>query len=151
MNPSASTINLMALLSRVLIAVLFLPFGMEKITGFDDTVKYIMSAHLPFPQVAAVIGIVAETVLPILLLVGWQTRWVALALGIYTAALPFLFHIYWTAPAAQMYEMKLNFYKDLGIAGGLFALVASGAGAWSMDARRPEHGIQARRAGGAAR
>ncbi len=35
-----------------------------------------------------------------------------------------------------MYGMKLNFYKDLGIAGGLFALVACGAGAWSMDARR---------------
>ena len=139
MNPSASTINLMSFLSRVLIAVLFLPFGLEKIMGFDGTVKYIISAHLPFPEVAAVIGIVAETILPILLLVGWQTRWVALALAIYTLALPFMFHIYWTAPPAQMYEMKLNFYKDLGIAGGLFALVACGAGAWSMDARQAGH------------
>lgn len=146
MNPSATTINLMALMSRVLIAVLFLPFGIEKIMDFGGTVKYIASANLPFPQLAAVIGIVAETIVPILLLVGWQTRWLALALAIYTAALPFIFHHYWAAPAAQMYEMKLNFYKDLGIAGGLFALVACGAGAWSMDARRAGDGMQVRRA-----
>jgi putative oxidoreductase len=145
MNPSASTISLMALLARVLLAVLFLPFGLEKITGYEGTVQYIASAHVPFPEVAAVIGMVAEILLPILLLVGWQTRWVALALGIYTLVLPFLFHIYWTAPPAQMYEMKINFYKDLGIAGGLFALVACGAGAWSMDARRAEDGMEVRR------
>jgi len=30
----------------------------------------------------------------------------------------------------------MKFYKNLGIAGGLFALAACGAGAWSMDARR---------------
>lgn len=136
MNPSAQTINLMSLLARVLIAVLFLPFGIEKVMDFAGTVKYIASANLPFPEVAAVIGIVAETILPILLLVGWQTRWIALVLALYTLVLPFLFHMYWAAPAAQMYGMKLNFYKDLGIAGGLFALVACGAGGWSIDARR---------------
>ena len=128
--------DLMALLSRILIAVLFLPFGWEKVADFGGTVQYIAAAHFPLPPVAAVIGIVAELVLPILLVAGWQTRWVGLALAIYTFVLPFVFHHYWSAPPAQWYEVRSNFYKDLGIAGGLFAIAAWGAGGWSVDARQ---------------
>jgi putative oxidoreductase len=126
----------LALLGRVLIAVLFLPFGWEKVMDFSGTVQYIAAAHFPLPEVAAVIGIVAELVLPIALLLGWQSRWVALALALYTLVLPFVFHLYWAVPASQMYAVKLNFYKDLGIAGGLFAMAAGGAGGFSLDARQ---------------
>jgi putative oxidoreductase len=134
--PLLAASDAMALVARVLIAVLFLPFGWEKVMEFGATVQYIASAHFPLPVVAAVIGIVAELVLPIVLLLGWQSRWVALALALYTLVLPFVFHHYWDVPAAQMYGVKLNFYKDLGIAGGLFAMAAGGPGGWSLDARQ---------------
>jgi putative oxidoreductase len=141
-RPARSTAPLLvasgalALVGRLLIAVLFLPFGWEKVMDFAGTVQYIAAAHFPLPVVAAAIGIVAELALPIALLLGWQSRWMALALALYTLVLPFVFHPYWAVPAAQMYGVKLHFYKDLGIAGGLFAMAAGGAGAWSLDARQ---------------
>ncbi|HKB53717.1 MAG TPA: DoxX family membrane protein, partial [Ramlibacter sp.] len=44
MTPSTQTRDLLALISRVLLAVLFIPAGIEKIPGFAGTVHYI-SAH----------------------------------------------------------------------------------------------------------
>jgi putative oxidoreductase len=135
MNPSTTTQNLLALIGRALIALLFLPSGIGKITGFAGTVRYITAANLPMPEVAAAIGILVEVVLVLLLLVGWQTRWVALGIAIYTVVLAFGFHHYWDMPAAQMMAQKFNFYKNLAIAGGLLSFAAWGAGAWSLDAK----------------
>jgi putative oxidoreductase len=134
--PAGAASDAMALVSRALMAVLYVPYGWEKVMDFQGTVQYIASAHFPLPAVAAVIGIVAELVLPIVLLVGWQARRTALALAVYTLVLPFVFHHYWAVPAAQMYDLRLTFYRDLAIAGGLFALAAHGAGRFSLDARQ---------------
>jgi putative oxidoreductase len=136
MAPSATTTALMSLISRALMALLFVQYGIAKITGFNGTVAYITSNNLPMPEVAAVIAILVEVGLGILLLVGYQTRWVALAMFIYVVVLPFLFHAYWSVPPARMNMEKLMFYKDLAIAGGLAAIAAWGAGAWSIDGAR---------------
>ncbi len=129
--------NTLALLGRVLIAVLFLPFAWDKITNFSGTVQYIVSAGgVPLPEVAAAIGLLAELVLPLLLLVGYQARWAALLLAIYVLILTPIFHHFWSVPAAQAYVQKLNFFKNCGIAGGLLAMAAFGAGAFSIDAGR---------------
>jgi putative oxidoreductase len=130
--PLSST-SLMLLVSRVLIAILFILYGIDKITGFEGTVRYITSANLPLPEVAAVIAILVEVVLGALLLIGFQTRWVALAMFAYVLILPFIFHAYWAVPASQMAMQKLMFYKDLAIAGGLLAIAACGPGDWSVD------------------
>ncbi len=136
MTPSTQATSLFALVSRALIALLFIPYGFGMITGFDGTVRYISSAHVPLPELAAVIGIVVELGLGILLLVGYQTRWVALAMALYVVVLPFIFHQYWNVPAAQVMGQKINFFKDLAITGGLLSIAAWGAGAWSIDGMR---------------
>ena len=128
--------NLFSLISRVLIALLFIPAGISKIMGFAGTVAYINSAHMPLPEVAAVIAIVIELGFGILLLLGYQTRWAALAIGLFCVVVPFIFHPYWAVPAAQLMAQKNNFFKDLAIAGGLFAIAAWGPGGWSLDAKR---------------
>lgn len=48
----------------------------------------------------------------------------------------FIFHAYWAVPADQAYVTQLLFFKNIAVAGGLMALVAFGAGGWSLDARR---------------
>ena len=48
--------NPLALASRLLLAALFLPAGISKITGFAGTVGYITSVGLPMPTVAVVQG-----------------------------------------------------------------------------------------------
>lgn len=148
MTPSAPTINLMSLINRALIALLFIPDGLAKITGFTGTVGYISAAHVPFPEVAAVIGILAELGLGCLLLLGYQTRWVALAMFVYVVVLPFIFHAYWSVPPEQVMMQRLHFYKDLAIAGGLLAIATWGAGGWSLDGRRGMAGQAASGRGG---
>lgn len=128
--------NFLGLLGRILVAVLFLPAGISKIGHFAGTVGYITSHGLPQPEIAAVIAILAEVVLPLALLVGFKTGWVALLLAIYTVAAGIFFHNYWDAPTTQVMMQQINFYKNLAIAGGLLSFAACGAGGWSLDAKR---------------
>lgn len=136
MTPSTSLQNAFSLAGRILIAVLFVPIGWGKITGFAGTVGYIASHGVPLPEVCAVIGMLAELGLPLLLLLGFKTRWAALALAVYVLLITPIFHAYWAAPAPQQLGQYLNFYKNLAIVGGLLSFAAFGAGAWSLDARR---------------
>jgi putative oxidoreductase len=59
-----------------------------------------------------------------------------LALALFTLVASFIFHAYWAAPADQVFVTQLLFFKNIAVAGGLMALAAFGAGAWSFDARR---------------
>jgi putative oxidoreductase len=125
----------LALLGRALIALVFIPEGFQKITGFGETVRYIVAAGMPLPEVAAAISIVVEVGLGLLLLVGFQTRWVALGIAIYTLVVTFIFHPYWAVPAAEVMMQRINFFKNLGLVGGLLTVMAWGAGGWSVDRR----------------
>jgi len=139
MNRSAVTDNLgdtFALIGRILIAYMFVPSGFGKLMGFAGTAGYIASKGVPLPEVCAAIAVFAELGLGLLLLVGWQTRWVALGLAIFVAVITPIFHNYWAVPEAQMAMQKLNFTKNLAILGGLLAFASFGAGRLSIDGRR---------------
>ena len=111
--------NLMALVGRIHIAVLFIPAGWGKVGGFSGTVDYIASKGVPLPEVAAAIAIAAELVLGIMLLVGFKTRWAALGLAIFVAVITPLFHNYWAMPEAQVMVQKQAYYKNYAIVVGL--------------------------------
>ncbi|MEG0000642.1 DoxX family protein [Comamonas sp.] len=129
--------NPLALLGRILLALLFIPAGVGKLTGFAGTVAYTASAGVPVPQVAVALALLVEIVGGLALLLGWQTRWAALALALFTLVASFFFHKFWALPAEQAGMQQLLFYKNIAVAGGLFAFAAFGAGALSVDARRP--------------
>jgi putative oxidoreductase len=144
-NPYASTSgglalspaqNTFALIGRVLIALLFVPSGWGKIAGFSGTVGYIAAKGIPLPELCAAIAVGAELGLGLLILVGFQTRWAALLLAIFTAVITPIFHNYWAVPEAQVMMQKLNFFKNYAITGGLLAFAAFGAGAFSLDGRK---------------
>jgi putative oxidoreductase len=128
--------NLFTLVGRILIALLFVPTGWGKLTNFSGTVAYITSGGVPLPEVCAAIAIFAELGLGLALLVGWQARWAALGLAIFTLVVSPVFHHYWSVPDAQVYMQKLNFFKNMAIAGGLLAFASFGAGGFSLDGRR---------------
>ena len=128
--------NPLALVGRLLLALLFLPAGISKIGGFAGTVGYIASKGLPMPSVAAVIAIILEIVGAVALIAGFGTRWAALALAGFTLIATFLFHNFWAMPAGQVMMQQLMFFKNIAVVGGLLVLAAHGAGAWSVDARR---------------
>ena len=133
---SNSLQNSLNLAARVLMAVLFLPAGISKLTGFQGTVGYIASVGLPLPTVGAALALVVEIVGSLALLAGFGTRIAALVLAAFTLVASFFFHAYWSAPAEQAFLTQLLFFKNMAVVGGLLALAANGAGAWSLDARR---------------
>jgi putative oxidoreductase len=128
--------NSLSLAARLLIALLFVPAGFAKLTGFSGTVGYIASVGLPLPELGAALAIVVEIGAGIALIIGFQTRFAALVLAVFTLFASVFFHAYWAAPADQAFVAELLFFKNLAVVGGLLGLVANGGGAWSVDARR---------------
>lgn len=126
----------LSLIGRLLLAALFLPAGISKIGGFSGTVGYIASAGLPLPELAAAIAIVVEVGGALALILGFGTRWAALALALFTLVATVAFHNFWAVPAEQVMMQQLMFFKNIAVVGGLLVLAAFGAGALSMDARR---------------
>ena len=128
--------NPLALVGRLLLALLFLPAGISKIGGFAGTASYIASKGLPFATLAAAIAIVVEIAGGLALIAGFGTRWAALVLAGFTLVATFLFHNFWGMPADQVMVQQLMFFKNIAVVGGLLVLAAYGAGAWSLDAKR---------------
>lgn len=123
--------NPLSFVGRLLLALLFIPAGFGKIGGFDSTAGYIASKGVPLPGVAAAIAIVVELGLGLLLAVGFQTRWAALGIAVFTVVITFIFHPYWVDPSEAR-----AFFKNIAVVGGLLTVAAWGAGGWSLDARR---------------
>ena len=127
--------NAMALVGRILLALMFLLSGIGKIGDFAGTAGYISSVGLPLPSVLAAGALVLEIVAGIALIIGFKTRWAALALALFTIAAAVLFHNYWAMPADQQMMQQIIFLKNLAVTGGLLMLAIAGPGAWSVDRR----------------
>jgi putative oxidoreductase len=123
-------------LGRLLIAVLFVIAGLHKITAPAATQAYIASAGLPAPLLAYLIAVIVEVGGGILLILGFQTRIVALVLAIFTIAAALGFHNN-LGDQGQF----IHFFKNISIAGGLLQVVAFGAGACSIDALRSSKAV----------
>jgi putative oxidoreductase len=114
----------LVLAGRILLALIFVTAGASKLGNIAGTAGYIASVGLP------------EVVAGIALIVGFQARWAALALAVFTLVASVIFHAYWSVPEAQKMVQQLMFMKNLAIAGGMFFIAALGAGPLSLDARR---------------
>lgn len=128
--------NALSLVGRLLLALLFLPAGIGKLTGFAGTVAYIQSVGMPVPEIAAALALTVEIVGSVALVMGFGTRIAATVLALFTLVASFYFHNYWGAPAEQQFVQQLLFFKNIAVVGGLLTLAAWGAGAWSLDQRR---------------
>lgn len=128
--------NPLALIGRILLALVFVPAGFGKIAGFAGTVGYATAMGLPLPQVGVAIALVIELFGGLALLIGYRTQIAAIALAVFTLVASFFFHAYWSLPADQQMMQNLMFFKNIAITGGLLAFAAFGAGAFSLDARR---------------
>ena len=120
-----------AALGRVLIAAIFLYSGFGKIMAPEGTQAYIAAAGLPLPIVGYVLAILVEVGGGLLLLIGYQTRLVALIIALYSIVAALAFH----SQFADQNQL-IHFLKNFCIAGGLLQIVAFGAGSMSVDARR---------------
>ena len=124
-----NTVQAVALLvARVLIAVVFVAAGYSKIGGYEGTQAYMASFGVPGLLLPLVIAL--EIGAGLALALGLLTRLAALGLALFTIGAALIFHANF-ADAMQ----QILFMKNLAMAGGLLALVASGAGHFSIDRR----------------
>jgi len=121
------------LLARVLLSLLFILFGWQKLVGFSGTVGYMTSVGAPAPTVFAIVAVAMEFVVGIAIIFGFCTRLLALLLALYTLGAAFIGHHYWTMTGMEQYANMINFYKNLSIIGGLLLLAATGPGRYSLD------------------
>lgn len=128
--------NAFSLIGRLLLALLFLPAGISKLTGYAGTVGYINSVGMPLPEIGAAVAIAVEIGGSLALIFGFGTRVAAVVLAGFTLVASFYFHNFWALPAEQAFMQQLMFFKNVAVVGGLLTLAAWGAGAWSLDARR---------------
>ena len=128
--------NPLALVGRILMAWFFIIPGFGKLTGFAGAVGYAQSAGMPMPEVGVAVGLAIEILGGLALLVGFKTRYAAALLAFFTLVATVIFHAYWKVPAEAVQVTQLLFNKNIAIVGGLLALAAFGAGAWSVDGKR---------------
>jgi len=121
--------NLALLVGRILLAAIFIKGGYDKFFNYQGTAAFMAKAGVPGTLLPLVIF--TEFVGGLLVLIGWQTRIAAIALGGFTILAALLFHLDFSSV-----PQTIQFYKNLAITGGFLALFAAGAGAYSVEGSR---------------
>ncbi|MGH8715329.1 MAG: DoxX family protein [Burkholderiales bacterium] len=119
------------LIGRILLALIFIISGFGKITAFNSTADYMAGHGLPIPQLLLVATILIELGGGLMIALGWQARWAALAIFLFIIPTTLIFHPFWVADAAQM-QNQINFMKNIAIMGGMLYIMAYGSGPFSL-------------------
>ena len=137
-STSANSYYTLALIGRILMAIIFLISGLGKVADPDATIGYITSIGLPAPTLGYIASMVLEVAGGVLMVVGYRTRMIAALLAVYSIITALIFH-----HAFGDQNQMFHFLKNVAMAGGLIQVVAFGAGAYSFDNRRLTSGTRA--------
>ncbi len=122
--------GLLLFAGRVMAAVLFLYYGTFKILHTPQMQAYMVKHNSSVPTNLIYLAIVTQIIPPALVLLGYKTRYGALALSGFCIIATSLFH----AEFGNHAEVE-QFLLDFAIAGGLLFMFAYGPGPFSLDAR----------------
>jgi putative oxidoreductase len=123
----------LALVGRILLGLIFVWSGFQKLTGFSGTVGYIASKGLPMAEVLAALSVAIELGGGILLAVGWKARWAATVMFLFTIPITLVFHNFWAMTGADAAMNEIHFLKNVSIMGGMLLAAAFGPGRYSLD------------------
>jgi putative oxidoreductase len=129
-----NAVSVLSALGRLLIAVIFVRAGINKLGSIAATTGTMTGHGIPYPDILVWGAVVVEIGGGLLLVLGLFTRWAALVLFFYTLALALIFHAYWTATGAAVRTESASFYGHLAMMGGMLYVTAFGAGWYSLDA-----------------
>ena len=122
-------INILDLLGRVLISILFFLNGIFKIYNYDGTIAWMDSYGIP--DILIFPAIFIEIIGPILIIIGYQTQISATLLAIFSIATAFIFHFDFSD---QM--QTIAFFKNFALAGGFLFIDVHGPKEWSMEKKK---------------
>ena len=118
--------HIVEILGRLLLSAIFLINGIGKIFNYEGTIQYM--ENFDVPGYLIIPAITVEILFPILLIIGYQTRFSALILSLFTLTLAIIFH---TDFSDQM--QLISFLKNIAISGGFLIIFVRGAGKYSID------------------
>lgn len=127
--------DVIILLARILLMILFVISGWSKLTGFEGTVGYLGSLGAPAPTLAAAIAVIMEFFVAIVLILGFYTRPLAFLFALFVLGTALIGHPYWNMVDPERSANMIQFFKNLSIVGGLLLLAVTGAGRFSLDRR----------------
>lgn len=119
----------LSLLGRAGLSLIFIISGWGKLAGYAATQQYMESMGVPGALLPLVIALELGGGLAIL--AGAFTRWIAIAIALFSIVSAAIFHADF---ADQM--QAISFWKNVAMAGGFFVLAAHGPGNMSLDALR---------------
>jgi putative oxidoreductase len=137
----AGSRNLMTLVGRILLAVIFVLSGFGKLTNLSGTAGYMahagMAQSMVYPALLASVAV--ELGFGLLIVIGYKARLAAIVIFLWFIPVTIMFHImpyiaakaHGDAMGAMM--QQINFMKNISIMGGLMLLAGFGSGAWSLD------------------
>ena len=112
-------ISLIDLFARILISVIFLFSGINKILQYDDTALWMGDFGIHEFLLIPVITI--EILFSIFIICGYRVKLAAVTLALFCLATGFIFHLDFSNSV-----QTINLMKNLGLAGGLFFLAING-------------------------
>ena len=118
--------NILDLLARIFISLLFLINGYFKILNYDGTLEWMESYNVP--GILLTPAIILEIAAPILIIVGYKTKMVAFLLAAFCITTALIFH---TDFSNQV--QITSFLKNIALAGGFLFIVVNGAKKYSFD------------------
>ncbi len=120
--------SLLQLLARILISLIFLWSGLQKILHFSATQQYMSMHKMPQTTLLLIGAIIVEIGGGLCLLFGFKTKWAALLIALFLIPTTWIFH----RNLADQIQL-LEFLKNLAIIGGLLMLTAFDGGKFSLS------------------
>ena len=118
--------HIVELIGRIFLSALFLIEGFGKISMQEDVIMYMEDYGVP--GILFVPATVLEILFPMLLIVGYKTKWAASVMALFTFTVAIIFHTNFSE-GMQM----ILFLKDIAIAGGFMIIIVYGPGKISLD------------------
>ena len=118
--------HILEFVGRLLLSILFLIEGLGKISMQENVIMYMEDYGVP--GILFVPATALEILFPIILIVGYKTKWAASVMAIFTFTVAIIFHTDFSEGMQMIF-----FLKDLAIAGGFIIIVAYGPGKISLD------------------
>ena len=129
---------------RICLAAIFLVAGMMKFLNWDATAAYMEEHNLPLVHILLPIAAAAEVAGGLALLFGCLTKWASGGLIAFLIPTTLIFHNFWAQSGMEAQNNMHHFLKNIAIIGGLFYVMAFGAGPLSCDAWSKEKALPPR-------
>lgn len=121
------------LIARLALVAVFLVSGWDKFAGgLDGFAGSLARKGVPMAAGVAPVAAGVELGAALLVALGIFARPAALLLILFTAVATGLTHLFWTFPDEMRADQALQFWKNVGLAGGLLLLAIAGPGRFSL-------------------